>query len=65
MLLAAAGTRECRPAGRVPHAALRIDLEPSGPLRSIYCITMLFAWLSRAAHYMYWYYHHCGGVVRV
>lgn len=28
MLLAAAGTRECRPAGRVPHAALRIDWSP-------------------------------------
>jgi len=28
-------------------------------------ITMLFAWLSRAAHYMYWYYHHYGGIVRI
>jgi hypothetical protein len=28
MLLAAAGTRECRQAGRVPHAALRIDWSP-------------------------------------
>jgi len=57
MLLAAAGTRECRPAGRVPHAALRIDWSPR--TISPAALVPLRCCLRGSAHY---YYHYNDGL---